>query len=132
MTCGKGAFVTPSDSVAIIAYWADVIPYFKKNGGVKGLARSMPTSKATDLVAKRKGVECFEVPTGKSFFLLVRGDFFIEYTYFILFYIILWGVRKEVLWKFDGCRKAFYLCRGIVWDWLGPHPQKGRIVGFRR
>jgi len=65
MIYGKGAFVTPSDSVAIIAHWADVIPYFKKAGGVKGLARSMPTSKAIDLVAKKKGFECFEVPTGK-------------------------------------------------------------------
>lgn len=65
MIYGKGAFVTPSDSVAIIADWADVIPYFKKQGGVKGLARSMPTSKAIDLVAKKKGLEYFEVPTGK-------------------------------------------------------------------
>ena len=63
MIYGKGAFVTPSDSVAIIADWAQVIPYFKK-GGVKGLARSMPTSKAIDLVAKKKGLEYFEVPTG--------------------------------------------------------------------
>lgn len=63
MIYGKGAFVTPSDSVAIIAHWADVIPYFKK-GGVKGLARSMPTSKAIDLVAQKKGLEYFEVPTG--------------------------------------------------------------------
>jgi phosphoglucomutase len=68
MIYGKGAFVTPSDSVAIIAHWADVIPYFKKAGGVKGLARSMPTSKAIDLVAKKKGFECFEVPTGWKFF----------------------------------------------------------------
>jgi len=68
MIYGKGAFVTPSDSVAIIAHWADVIPYFSKHGGVKGLARSMPTSKAIDLVAKKKGVECFEVPTGWKFF----------------------------------------------------------------
>ncbi|KAJ7224155.1 phosphoglucomutase [Mycena pura] len=67
MIYGKGAFVTPSDSVAIIAHWADVIPYFKK-GGVKGLARSMPTSKAIDLVAKKKGFEYFEVPTGWKFF----------------------------------------------------------------
>ncbi|KIL69295.1 hypothetical protein M378DRAFT_98699 [Amanita muscaria Koide BX008] len=67
MIYGKGAFVTPSDSVAIIAHWADSIPYFKKTG-VKGLARSMPTSKAIDLVAKKKGVECFEVPTGWKFF----------------------------------------------------------------
>jgi len=66
MIYGKGAFVTPSDSVAIIADWAHVIPYFK--GGLKGLARSMPTSKAIDLVAERKGVECFEVPTGWKFF----------------------------------------------------------------
>lgn len=65
MIYGKGAFVTPSDSVAIIADWADSIPYFKK-GGVKGLARSMPTSKAIDLVAKKKGLEYFEVPTGQS------------------------------------------------------------------
>ncbi|KAF5338332.1 hypothetical protein D9611_012479 [Ephemerocybe angulata] len=67
MIYGKGAFVTPSDSVAIIAHWADVIPYFKK-GGVKGLARSMPTSKAIDLVAQKKGLEYFEVPTGWKFF----------------------------------------------------------------
>jgi phosphoglucomutase len=63
MIYGKGAFVTPSDSVAIIADWAEkAIPYFK--GGVKGLARSMPTSGAIDLVAKDRGLECFEVPTG--------------------------------------------------------------------
>ena len=65
MIYGKGAFVTPSDSVAIIAHWADTIPYFRK-GGVKGLARSMPTSKAIDLVAQKKGFKYFEVPTGKS------------------------------------------------------------------
>lgn len=67
MIYGKGAFVTPSDSVAIIADWAEkAIPYFK--GGVKGLARSMPTSGAIDLVAKDRGLECFEVPTGWKFF----------------------------------------------------------------
>ena len=63
MIYGNGAFVTPSDSVAIIAHWADTIPYFKK-GGLKGLARSMPTSKALDLVAQKKGLEYFELPTG--------------------------------------------------------------------
>lgn len=67
MIYGKGAFVTPSDSVAIIAHWAEVIPYFQKTG-VKGLARSMPTSKAIDLVAQKKGIEYFEVPTGWKFF----------------------------------------------------------------
>ncbi|OBZ74175.1 Phosphoglucomutase [Grifola frondosa] len=68
MIYGKGAFVTPSDSVAIIADWAaDAIPYFKK-GGVKGLARSMPTSAQIDYVAKKKGLECHVVPTGWKFF----------------------------------------------------------------
>lgn len=63
MIYGAGAFVTPSDSVAIIADWAkEAIPYFKD--GVKGLARSMPTSGAIDLVAKEKNMEVFEVPTG--------------------------------------------------------------------
>lgn len=73
MIYGAGAFVTPSDSVAIIADWAEkAIPYFKKeNGGVKGLARSMPTSGAIDLVAKAKGLEVFEVPTGMALSLLM-------------------------------------------------------------
>jgi len=67
MIYGKDAFVTPSDSVAIIADWAqEAIPYFK--GGIKGLARSMPTSGAIDLVAKAKNLEVFEVPTGWKFF----------------------------------------------------------------
>lgn len=70
MIYGAGAFVTPSDSVAIIADWAEkAIPYFNKsNGGIKGLARSMPTSGAIDLVAKARGLEVFEVPTGWKFF----------------------------------------------------------------
>ncbi|KAI8887357.1 Phosphoglucomutase, first 3 domain-containing protein [Backusella circina FSU 941] len=68
MIIGKNAFVTPSDSVAIIAHYAkEAIPYFKKHG-VNGLARSMPTSQAVDLVAKKMGVEYFEVPTGWKFF----------------------------------------------------------------
>jgi len=67
MIYGKGAFVTPSDSVAIIADWAaEAIPYFK--GGVKGLARSMPTSAQIDYVAKKKGLACHVVPTGWKFF----------------------------------------------------------------
>ncbi|WFD07650.1 phosphoglucomutase (alpha-D-glucose-1,6-bisphosphate-dependent) [Malassezia vespertilionis] len=67
MILGKGAFVNPSDSVAIIADWAErVIPYFK--GGIRGLARSMPTSGAIDRVAKAHNYEFFEVPTGWKFF----------------------------------------------------------------
>lgn len=66
MIYGKGAFVTPSDSVAIIADWAEeAIPYFKS--GVKGVARSMPTSKQIEYVAKKKGLSCYEVPTGELF-----------------------------------------------------------------
>ncbi|KAK8752688.1 hypothetical protein OTU49_006859 [Cherax quadricarinatus] len=63
----KAFFVTPSDSVAVIADNTDYIPYFKKNG-VKGLARSMPTGCAIDRVAEKKGVEVFEVPTGWKYF----------------------------------------------------------------
>ncbi|GAB1609220.1 phosphoglucomutase-1-like [Argonauta hians] len=68
MILGKnGFFVNPSDSLAVIADNTDCIPYFKKTG-VKGLARSMPTSGAVDRVAKAKGKEFFEVPTGWKFF----------------------------------------------------------------
>ncbi|OMH83250.1 Phosphoglucomutase [Zancudomyces culisetae] len=68
MIISKDWFVTPSDSVAVIAeYAAQAIPYFKKTG-VKGLARSMPTSGAIDRVAKKLNVEMFEVPTGWKFF----------------------------------------------------------------
>ncbi|KAK0628123.1 phosphoglucomutase 2 [Bombardia bombarda] len=67
MIYGAGAFVSPGDSLAIIAHHAQLIPYFKKNG-VYGLARSMPTSGAVDLVAKKQGLSCYEVPTGWKFF----------------------------------------------------------------
>ncbi|KAG8164711.1 hypothetical protein KVR01_004986 [Diaporthe batatas] len=67
MIYGTGAFVSPGDSLAIIAHHAQLIPYFKKQG-VFGLARSMPTSGAVDLVAKKQGLNCYEVPTGWKFF----------------------------------------------------------------
>lgn len=67
MIYGAGAFVSPGDSLAIIAHHAKLIPYFKSNG-VYGLARSMPTSGAVDLVAKKQGLNCYEVPTGWKFF----------------------------------------------------------------
>ncbi|EEY20062.1 phosphoglucomutase [Verticillium alfalfae VaMs.102] len=67
MIYGANAFVSPGDSLAIIAHHAHLIPYFKKNG-VFGLARSMPTSGAVDLVAKKQGLNCYEVPTGWKFF----------------------------------------------------------------
>ncbi|KAJ1677484.1 hypothetical protein EV182_006079, partial [Spiromyces aspiralis] len=67
MVLGKDWFVTPSDSVAVIADYAHYLPYFKRTG-IKGLARSMPTSQAIDRVAEAKKVEYFEVPTGWKFF----------------------------------------------------------------
>ncbi|KAG4998295.1 Phosphoglucomutase, chloroplastic [Glycine max] len=67
MILGRSFFVTPSDSVAVIAANArEAIPYFKN--GVKGLARSMPTSGALDRVAKKLNLPFFEVPTGWKFF----------------------------------------------------------------
>eukprot|EP00173_Palmaria_palmata_P001481 Plantae.Rhodophyta-Palmaria_palmata.ctg1832.p1 GENE.Plantae.Rhodophyta-Palmaria_palmata.ctg1832~~Plantae.Rhodophyta-Palmaria_palmata.ctg1832.p1 ORF type:complete len:278 (+),score=80.72 Plantae.Rhodophyta-Palmaria_palmata.ctg1832:106-939(+) len=67
MILGKGFFVTPSDSVAVIAAKAvGAIPWFKD--GIKGVARSMPTAGALDQVAKKMGIELHEVPTGWKYF----------------------------------------------------------------
>jgi phosphoglucomutase len=76
MILGKQFFISPSDSLAMICANADVIPYFARGGGLKGVARSMPTSLAVDLVAKEKGIPCFETPTGWKFFgnLMDSGD----------------------------------------------------------
>lgn len=68
MILGKNAFfVTPSDSLAIIADNTDSIPFFVTSG-LKGFARSMPTAGAIDRVAKKKNVQLFEVPTGWKYF----------------------------------------------------------------
>jgi phosphoglucomutase len=67
MILGSRFFVTPSDSLAIIAANASVIPFFEQNR-LRGVARSMPTSGAVDLVAKKLGIALFEVPTGWKFF----------------------------------------------------------------
>ncbi|KAI1617138.1 phosphoglucomutase [Exophiala viscosa] len=68
MIYGKNAFVSPGDSLAIIAHYAQKhIPYFKKQG-VYGLARSFPTSAALDLVAKKQNLSLYVVPTGWKFF----------------------------------------------------------------
>ena len=68
MILGRDFFVSPSDSVAIIAANAECIPYFKD--GLKGVARSMPTSGALDKVAAAMDppLECYETPTGWKFF----------------------------------------------------------------
>lgn len=67
MVLGARHFVSPSDSVAMIAANAkECIPYFK--GGLKGVARSMPTGAALDRVAAKLGLPFFETPTGWKFF----------------------------------------------------------------
>ncbi len=63
---GRGIYVTPSDSLAIIAANATAAPGYAK--GIAGIARSMPTSAAPDLVARKLGIPCFETPTGWKFF----------------------------------------------------------------
>ena len=66
MVLGGNCFVTPSDSLAIIAANADCAPAYR--GGLAGIARSMPTSQAPDRVAEALGIPCFETPTGWKFF----------------------------------------------------------------
>ncbi|MBG0796387.1 alpha-D-glucose phosphate-specific phosphoglucomutase [Methylocystis sp. L43] len=63
---GRGRFVTPSDSLAILAANATIAPGYRK--GVTGIARSMPTSAAADRVAERLGVPLYETPTGWKYF----------------------------------------------------------------
>jgi phosphoglucomutase len=63
---GRGRFVTPSDSLAILAANAHLAPGYDK--GIAGIARSMPTSSAADRVAARLGVALYETPTGWKFF----------------------------------------------------------------
>ena len=66
MIMGSHIFVTPSDSLAIIAANAHLIPAYKN--GLSGVARSMPTSQAVDRVAASYNIPCYETPTGWKFF----------------------------------------------------------------
>ncbi len=66
MILGRGVYVTPSDSVAVIAANTDLVKSYK--GRVKGFARSMPTSAALDRVAEAQNFDCYETPTGWKFF----------------------------------------------------------------
>jgi phosphoglucomutase len=66
MIVGRSIAVTPSDSLAIIAANARVAPGYA--AGIKGIARSMPTSQAADRVAQALGISCFETPTGWKYF----------------------------------------------------------------
>lgn len=63
---GRGRFITPSDSLAMLAANAHLAKGYA--GGLKGIARSMPTSAAADRVAAALGIPCFETPTGWKFF----------------------------------------------------------------
>ena len=66
MILGRDFFVTPSDSLAVLAANATLIPAY--HDGIPGVARSMPTSQAVDRVAAALGIDCFETPTGWKFF----------------------------------------------------------------
>ncbi|MGB7917424.1 MAG: alpha-D-glucose phosphate-specific phosphoglucomutase [Rhodomicrobium sp.] len=63
---GRGIFIPPSDSLAMLAANAPLAPAYR--AGLAGVARSMPTSAAVDRVAAKFGVPCFETPTGWKFF----------------------------------------------------------------
>jgi phosphoglucomutase len=66
MIVGRRFIVTPSDSLAVLAANARLVPGYA--GGLKGVARSMPTSAAADRVAAQLGIACYETPTGWKFF----------------------------------------------------------------
>ncbi|MDT8370665.1 MAG: alpha-D-glucose phosphate-specific phosphoglucomutase [Gammaproteobacteria bacterium] len=66
MILGANFFVTPSDSLAILAANAHLVPAYQS--GLSGIARSMPTSQAPDRVAQKLGIDCHETPTGWKFF----------------------------------------------------------------
>ena len=66
MILGRKCFVNPSDSLALLTANATCAPAYSK--GLVGVARSMPTSSAVDVVAKDLGIDCFETPTGWKFF----------------------------------------------------------------
>jgi phosphoglucomutase len=66
MILGRACFVNPSDSLAVLTANATLVPGYAE--GLAGVARSMPTSAAVDVVAKQLGIACFETPTGWKFF----------------------------------------------------------------
>ena len=66
MVVGRGIYVSPSDSLAVLAANAHLAPGYK--AGLKGVARSMPTSAAADRVAAALGIAAYETPTGWKFF----------------------------------------------------------------
>jgi len=75
MILGRDFVVTPSDSLAVLAANATLVPAYRE--GLAGVARSMPTSAAVDRVAEAQGLDCYATPTGWKFFgnLLDAGRF---------------------------------------------------------
>ena len=65
MVLGRGGYINPCDSLAVLAANAHLVPGYKHLAGV---ARSMPTSRAVDRVAEARGIDCYETPTGWKFF----------------------------------------------------------------
>ncbi|MCW8922127.1 MAG: alpha-D-glucose phosphate-specific phosphoglucomutase [Gammaproteobacteria bacterium] len=66
MILGRNFFVNPSDSLAIMTANAHLLPGYKL--GIRGVARSLPTSRAVDKVAEAMGIDCYETPTGWKYF----------------------------------------------------------------
>ncbi len=66
MVVGRNQVISPSDSLAVLAANARLVPWFKD--GLPGVARSMPTSRAVDRVAGALGIDCYETPTGWKYF----------------------------------------------------------------
>ena len=66
MILGRNFFVTPSDSLAVLAANAKLVPAYRNE--LAGIARSMPTSQAADRVAAQLGIDCYETPTGWKYF----------------------------------------------------------------
>lgn len=66
MILGRHFFVSPSDSLAVLTAYAQVVPGYRE--GLAGVARSMPTSQAVDRVAAKLSIPCYETPTGWKFF----------------------------------------------------------------
>ena len=84
---GPRMLVSPSDSLAAITNNSDLIKALTRNGPLKGVARSMPTSGAVDRVAKKKGLDCLRSTN--------------------------W---LEILWKLIRCRKNYFMWRRIFWN----------------
>lgn len=66
MILGRGQFISPGDSLAMLAAHLHRLPGYRE--GVRGIARSMPTCRAADVVAASLGIPCYETPTGWKFF----------------------------------------------------------------